>query len=962
MTAFDLNISQIISANSLAEGTDLDSLLTQYEDLFHTTLGKFSGIKARLRIKENAVPVHVKHRTVPFAIRDKVEAELNKLQSEGVISPVEQSEWATPVVPVIKPDGSIRLCGDYKATLNAQLIVDTYPMPSIDDLQEKLNGGILFSKLDLSRAFTQIELEEVSKTYVTITTHKGLFQYNRLPFGVASAPAIHQRAMDHLLSGLPGVLCYQDDIFVTGADRASHMHNLAAVLAKLQAAGLRGSRNKCEFVKPSIVYLGHQIDKNGIHPTDDKVASIKNAPRPTDASGLRSFIGMVQYYHKFLPNLAHVLHPLYELLQKHSRWQWTVACQQAFNTVKNMIASESVLAAYNPDETLVLACDASSYGLGAVSSHRSASGQERPIAFASRTLSFSERNYSQIEKEALSIIFGVTRFHLYLYGRNFLLLTDHRPLITILGPKTGIPPIAAMRMQRWAAVLSAYTYNIEYRRSEEHANADAMSRLPLPATEAPCPETTLFHVDHFAVLPVTMQTVRTALTTDPTVSAALDFTMKGWPSRNPSPSATPYFNCRQELTAHEGCLLRGTRLVIPTSLRGQLLRELHDGHLGMNKMKATARNYVWWPGIDRDVESVCRSCPHCNHARHAPPATSHKWNDPSGPWQRVHIDFAGPLDNYYFLIVVDAFSKWPEVFRMKEATAGATISNLRTLFTRLGLPRIIVSEDGPQFSSREFATFLQANGIRHFCSAPYHPQSNGLAERFVQTFKRAYAAGAGEPQIRIDRFLFKYRASVNATTGVTPAQLLLGRNLRTCLDLLRPDPADNDIPPAPAMPLRYSNGDTVWFRDYRKARATWSAGSIKAAKGSVMYWVEPEEGTDCVIRHQNQLRRRDAAPYADVATQLSPDEHMRGGECVLLANDAAVSPDSNVTSDDEQNGTMLTNGDSKTTSDEQGETAPPYSRTGDGDSQSTDANPPATRKSTRSNRGQRPTYMQDYVP
>lgn len=231
-----------------------------------------------------------------------------------------------------------------------------------------MNGGSIFSKLDLAKAYSQIPVHESSKQYTTLTTHKGLYAYNRLPFGISSSAAIFQRQMDRIFKDLPHVLCYQDDILVTGKDHDQHIATLAEVLKRLQENGLTVKREKCEFMKTSLQYLGHMIDKDGIHPMNDRVEAIRTAPPPNDVSQLRAFLGLVNYYQKFLTNLSHVLHPLHQLLQKESQWSWTTKCQEAFDKVKSMITVDNVLVPYNPDMSVIL--DASAYGLGAVLYHR----------------------------------------------------------------------------------------------------------------------------------------------------------------------------------------------------------------------------------------------------------------------------------------------------------------------------------------------------------------------------------------------------------------------------------------------------------------------------------------------------------------------------------------------------------------------------------------------------------------
>jgi len=875
LTQFTINWPDIKNTHHVSSDHQdsklLDKLVAKFPSLFSDSLGEFKGFQARLNVQKDAVPTYHKHRVVPFAIRSKVEEEISSLIRENVISQVEHSEWATPVVPVIKPNGAVRLCGDFKVTLNPHLVTDTYPMPSIDDLQEKMSGGTLFSKLDLSRAFSQINITEHSKKYVTITTHLGLFQYNRLPYGISTAPAIHQRAMDRILRDVPNVLCYQDDIFITGKDYKDHQSTLETVLQRLQDHGLRVNKDKCSFLQESIVYLGHRIDRKGLHPTEGKVQAIKKAPSPRNVGELRSFLGLINYYQKFLPNLSGTLHPLHKLLNKGVPWEWSDDCQTAFNQVKDMLSTDRVLVPYDTNLPISLACDASAYGLGAVLSHVLPDGEERPIAFASRTLSVSEKNYAQIEREALALIFGVTKFHIYLYGREFKLITDHRPLTTILGPKTNIPPIAAMRMQRWAATLAAYTYQIQYRSSQENSNADAMSRLPLDCHRIHCNQLSLFYVQHFDNLPVTFSGVGEETRKDTTLSKVLQYAQKGWPNGNTDQDVEPFYQCQTELSINEGCLLRGSRLIIPQRIRNLILEELHQGHVGMTKMKQTARNYVWWPDLDRDIERMSQACEKCNSVQNKPSSITHHWAPAEVPWQRVHLDFAGPLDGQMFLLAVDAHSKWPEIFAMNSTTSSATITTLRSLFARLGLPHVVVTDNGPQFTSEEFKLFMSMNAVKHITSAPYHPQSNGLAERMVQTFKLAYKAGGGSCEQRLDRFLLKYRTTAHSTTGRSPSELIYGRKIRTRLDLLKPQKVNDHI--HEPRQRRFEIGSLVWYQDYRSPSRKWRPGVVFDTIGFNMFWIRDALELQLKVRrHHDQMHHRSSHPYQQDSSQNLPQD------------------------------------------------------------------------------------------
>ena len=266
---------------------------------------------AKIHVDPSAQPRFCKPWTVPYVLKGKFEQELERLESTGIISPVQFADWAAPIIPVVKTDGTICVCGDYKVTINQAAKVDTYPLPRIEDLPASLGRGKLFTKLDLAHAYQQIPLDEESRKYTVINTHKGLFQYNRLPFGVASAPLIFQRTMEGILRGIDNVCVYIDDILVTGASEQEHLQTLDEVLTRLGEAGLKLKRSKCFFLQMSEEYLGHNISAEGLRPTQEKVCALTEAPSPKSVSQLQSFLGLVNYYGKFLPNLSSTLAPLH---------------------------------------------------------------------------------------------------------------------------------------------------------------------------------------------------------------------------------------------------------------------------------------------------------------------------------------------------------------------------------------------------------------------------------------------------------------------------------------------------------------------------------------------------------------------------------------------------------------------------------------------------------------------------
>ena len=339
------------------------------------------------------------------------------------------------------------------------------------------------------------------------------------------------------------------------------------------------------------------------------LGAIREAPTPTTVSTLKSYLWMLSYYSKFLPNLSPHLQPFYTLLRKNVPWHWGTAQKKIFNKSKELLTSSSCLTHFDSSLEITLACDASAYGLGAVLSHKMLDGSERPIGYASRTLNQAERNYSQLEKEGFACIFGIKRFHDYLFGRSFELVTDHKPLLGLIKENIAVSPQASARIKRWSLFLSSYEYKLVFRRTTAHANADALSRLPVqgePSKEVEEPELVLL-AEHLADSPVTAQDIRSWTRRDPKLSKVLLHVQQGWPNEG-DPDLEPYSSRRLELSAYEGCVMWGNRIVVPPPGRQAVLQELHEGHPGMSRMKSLARMYVWWPNINADIEKSVRLC------------------------------------------------------------------------------------------------------------------------------------------------------------------------------------------------------------------------------------------------------------------------------------------------------------------------------------------------------------------
>ncbi|UYV65508.1 K02A2.6-like [Cordylochernes scorpioides] len=839
----------------------IEEILKENQALFVETTEPIKGFTFSVNICD-VNPIFHKARPVPFAIRPAVTEALDKMVAKGYLCEVASSKWATPVVVVPKKNKDIRICCDFKVTLNKYLDTAAYPLPTQQDLFSTLAKGKYFSKLDLRNAYLQLEVDPGTRPLLTINTHKGLFRFKRMPFGLANAPSYFQSVMDRVLSGIGGVICYIDDVLIATASIEEHMAFLKTIFARLSKYNIKLKKEKCLFLQKEIEYLGHLVTGEGIRPLDHKVQAIQKAKTPTNISELSLFMSF---------------------FTKKRPWVWTKECGEAIDKCKNSITSERVLVPYDTTLPLCLATDASQIGVGAVLSHI-IEGQERPIMFASRTLSEAEQNYSQIEKEALAIIYGVTKFHQFIYGRKFILITDHKPLVTILGPRSGIPSLSTSRLQRWALILSAYTYDIKFRRTQDHGNADLLSRFPVGCEEIPRLNN-VYALSFVKELPITAEEIATETEKDEVLSLAKFYTQQGWPEKV-ADHLRPYFQRKIELTVDEECLVWGMRVVIPPSLRIKMLNCLHETHSGMNKMKAVARSHFWWPNLDTQIEFLVNKCRSCQQSQDGPNKGKWQpWKWSTRPWQRIHIDFANK-ENINLLIVVDSHSKWIEAIPMRETTTRKTIEQLRRLFSSYGLPEELVSDNGPQFTGSEMKGFLEGNGIKQTLIPAYHPQSNGLAERAVRTIKTALDKNKRKIgytiQDTLSKVLLAYRSTPHVTTGKTPSELFIGRALRTRVSLIHPSLASR-VRDQQARQMKYDRrthleefqiDDLVWCKNFRGGDK-WIPGQIVGKKGTRVYTILIHGQVKAYHRDQIRKRWRNGEEDESGDGERQP-EHSRG--------------------------------------------------------------------------------------
>ncbi|XDV12346.1 hypothetical protein PO909_001044 [Leuciscus waleckii] len=693
------------------------------------------------------------------------------------------------------------MCVDLREP-NKAIIVDAYPLPHMEETLAALSGATVFSTIDLENAYHQVPLHPDSRDLTAFITHNGLFRFCRVPYGLASAPAAFQKMMSTILKDIPNVQNYLDDIICFGRTQQDHDVALDAVLKRLSEAGLRMNEKKCNFHQSCLRFLGHMVNGNGIQPDEDHLQAIMQAPAPTDVTSLRSFLGMLSWYNKFIPNYATLVEPLRACLRQDSEVEWTDDAQQSFMDVKKCLVDSSALALFNLEMPIIVSTDASDYGLGAILSQVYPDHSEHTVAFASRTLTSAERRYSTVEKEAFACVWAVEKCRTYLWGRRFTLRTDHQALTTLLSTRGA--GRAGMRIARWSARLLCFTYDVVYRAGSSNHVADCLSRLPLPLASASTydDEPELVALLSTALTAISPSEFETAAASCPELTALCTQIEKGWPVsvKAVHTDLQPYCNVRNELSVKDNVVFRDTRLVVPVTLRHTLITLTHESHQGIVRTKQRLRELYRFPGMDQMIQtqvSSCELCQRLDKSARMVTAPLQPVPFPDAPWSKLGMDIVGPFDTAgwdckYAITLTDYYSKWPEVAFTSSVTTGVVIDFLNGIFSRHGYPVELVTDNGPQFTSDAFTTFLRERGIAAVRTAVYNPAANGAIERFNRVLKDCVQSAIvqSKPWKRtVTDFLQVYRSTPHATTGVSPFELLHGRKMRTKLNVALHSPA-----------------------------------------------------------------------------------------------------------------------------------------------------------------------------
>ena len=674
---------------------------------------------------------------------------------------------------------------------NKAILRTRHVTPTLDELITRFNGATIFSKIDLRSGYHQLVLHPSSRYITTFSTHAGLYQYKRLSFWINAAAEVFQHEIQTVIEGVPGVINISDDIAVFGVDQASHAKALKSVLERLHNAGLTANLEKCEFGKEKIEFFGLVFSGEGVSPDPKKVADLHAAKEPQNPSEVRSFLGLAQYSARFIKNFATITEPLRHLTKQTSEWRWGEKEARSFQEVKVSLEESATNAYFDMQKEIEIVVDASPVGLAALLVQ-----EERVVIYASRALRCVEARYSQTEREALAVVWACEHFNRFIKGApRFTVISDHKPLESIW-QKTRPP----LRIERWGLRLQQYDMIIKYCPGARNP-ADYMSRHPARPNMKQSREQQM--AEHYVnalasvATPVALSVdeVKRETAKDVTLQAVIRLVQTNqWHdmARYHGPGVNyeclcSYNKVRNALTVNESAdlLMRDYQIVVPSTLQKRVVKLAHEGHQG-SKTKALLRSKVWFPGVDAAVEEAVRSCIPCqaNSTRRdtQPLAMS---TLPRGPWLEISIDFCGPLPTgEYLMVMVDAFSRFPVVEVVRSTSAETVIPVVDDVFSLLGYPDVVKSDNGPPFSGHAWQSYLQENSVRHRKITPLWPQANAQAEAFnkplMKALKSANISGrAWKKEMR--QFLRAYRCTPYVTTEFTPHRLLFARDPRTKL-------------------------------------------------------------------------------------------------------------------------------------------------------------------------------------
>ncbi|UYV64882.1 K02A2.6-like, partial [Cordylochernes scorpioides] len=785
--------------------TKQNNLLDKYKDIFEG-IGCLQG-EYKLETDPTIKPIKQAPRRVPITLRKELKEKLIDMEKKNIIAKVDYpTDWISNLV-LVKSTKKLRICIDPRE-LNVALKRAEYPIPTIEEIIPNLQNAKIFTVVDTKDGFWNVKLSDESSNLTTFWTPFGRYKFLRMPFGLKTASEEYQRRLYEIFQGLEGIEIIADDILILGKGDSyeealkDHDRNLENLFKTARQANLKFNINKVKLRLKEVKYLGHIITPHGLKPDPEKVKALKEMPHPESITELKSFLGFATYLCKFMPNISMISEPLRKLTMKNSTWSWSKNHQAAFEQIKDLASKAPILRYFDADKSIAIQCVASKHGLGATLLQESQS-----IIFASRSLSKTEQNYAQIEKECLAIVFACERFHQYILGKcQVIVQTDHKPLLTIF--KKSILK-APQRLQRMLLRLQRYNLELEHVQGSQMHLADIFSRACIKDVRNENLKYDVYPIDiiykeiatvnvmeTLSVCSDTVLRIREETSSDPIPCEVKKLILNGWPpNKNQTSMLTrEYWNFREELTVQDGIILKNDRIVIPNKLRAEMIMKTHQGHIGINSSMRRARDNIFWPGMNAQIGQEIENCSIClsnsqNQVRE--PMKSHKI--PNYPWERIYLDIFEIFKQNY-LIIVDHYSDFFEVECLENTTSEYIIECCKRQFSRYGIPQIIVSDNGRQFKSTEFQKFSKEWQFQHSTSSPLHSQGNGKAEAAVKIAKNLLKKSKQENS-DFWQNLLNWRNTPTIDIDSSPVQRIMSRRTRAILpihpNLLKPSIPEN---------------------------------------------------------------------------------------------------------------------------------------------------------------------------
>ena len=865
----DIHIDNINSM--LQKIKNIEDLKNLYPDSFDK-IGNFK-VEEKLQLKPNAEPFVDPPRRCPIHLKNQIKQKLDQMVEDDIIMPISKpTQWCSSLTYPTKQDGSLRICLDPRK-LNQNLVKRPHKIPSVEEITPHFAKAKYFSKLDAKAGYWSVKLHKSSRELTTFRTPHGRYCFKRLPFGLNISQDAYQERMDTILDKCEGVTGISDDVVVFGETEEEHDKNLINLMNVARNEGLVFNSAKCKIKAKEITFFGRKYTDKGVFPDPNKIKDIINMATPQTKDELQTFLGMITFLSNHIPNSSQETAILRDLLKTNVPFDWSEDHQECFKNLKQLVAKSIGLKYFDHRQETELEVDASIKGLGV-----SLTQGGHPIAFASKALTPAQSNYSNLERECLAVVFGIERFHHYLFGKDFKVITDCKPLQMILQkPIHCAPP----RLQRILVKIVGYNFSIHHKAGKDNIIPDALSRLPNFANNDDIELDIMVDDIRYDVMNFSknkQEQLKVETERDPVLHKLAQIVNEGWPDTlgQLPPELRLFWTYRDEIGLSGGILFKGNQVLIPENLRQDILGQLHEGHQGIEKTRKLARKYVYWTNFNKDIEKLCRECSYCQKYQAQQPKEEIIFHErPQQKWKKLGTDLFTTNGRDY-LIISDYFSRYPYIKQICSLTASRVIKETKECFSLFGIPSEIISDNGPCYSS-EYDEMCDNLGINHTRISPRHPQGNGFIERqigYIKPIIKKCIESGGDINIA----LLNVRATPIDSKLPSPAELMFGNKVSTVLPNVSHE-VPNDSFKERMEELtenqrhyanRHSkylrpllNGERVRVLDHNKK--VWFPGQIIQTNRNRSYHVQTEGG-GTIIRNRIQLR-----PIPDPPPLTSPN-------------------------------------------------------------------------------------------